>query len=190
MAKFLFKKGHIVSEETRRRISIANTGKKRTKEMNMASSLRTKGRIGTRLGSKASPETIEKLRISHTGKKQSRETCEKRNKKISGKNCYMWKGGISKIKGYASFISRKREIRKRNNGGNHTMAEWELLKKQYNNTCPCCHKSEPFIGQRHLYLTEDHIIPLIKGGSDNIENIQPLCGNCNNKKRTNIIKYE
>lgn len=71
----------------------------------------------------------------------------------------------------------------------HTYGEWELLKIQYNHTCPCCKLSEPFIGQRSLNLTEDHIIPLSKGWSDLIENIQPLCLSCNIKKHTRIIKY-
>ena len=33
-----------------------------------------------------------------------------------------------------------------------------------------------------MFLELDHIIPLSKGGTDNIENKQALCGKCNNKK--------
>lgn len=68
--------------------------------------------------------------------------------------------------------------------GSHNIGEWEYLKKQYGYTCPSCKKTEP-----NIKLTEDHIIPLIKGGSNFIENIQPLCQSCNSIKHTKIIKY-
>lgn len=70
--------------------------------------------------------------------------------------------------------------------GRHSEGEWETVKAQYNWTCPRCGKSEP-----EIKLTEDHIIALSKGGSDNIENIQPLCAPCNASKGNRISqKYE
>jgi len=85
----------------------------------------------------------------------------------------------------AYLIKMRHEYRKRGNDGLHTFFEWENLKAQYNWTCPCCHKSEP-----DVILTEDHIIPVSKGGSNNIENIQPLCRSCNSRKHTEIVKFK
>ncbi len=104
---------------------------------------------------------------------------------LSGENHHWWKGGITKQKGYYSFKEIRRKIQKLNNGGSHTLSDWQILKAQYNWTCPACRRKEP-----EIKLTEDHIIPTSKGGSDNIENIQPLCVSCNTKKMTKIIKYE
>lgn len=97
---------------------------------------------------------------------------------------HLWKGGISKEKTYKSFIQQRREVRKRNNGGSHTLVEWEALKMKYRYMCLCCKLSEP-----EIRLTEDHIIPISKGGSDDISNIQPLCRSCNSIKRAEIISY-
>lgn len=65
--------------------------------------------------------------------------------------------------------------------GSHTLQEWKDLCKQSNFKCTCCGKKKK--------LTEDHIIPLSKGGSNSISNIQPLCQRCNSSKRTKIIDY-
>lgn len=82
------------------------------------------------------------------------------------------------------YWHRRYKARKQNAEGSHTFGEWELLKKQYGFTCPCCGRKEP-----KIRLSEDHIIPLKKGGSDYIENIQPLCVSCNVKKNVKVIYY-
>lgn len=55
--------------------------------------------------------------------------------------------------------------------------EWEQIKKDFKYMCAICGKKEP-----EIKLTIDHIIPVSKGGSNLIENIQPLCRLCNSIK--------
>lgn len=84
---------------------------------------------------------------------------------------------------------RQERVRKANANGSHTNKEWEELKKAYDWRCARCGKKEPFLDLIYPWLTVDHIIPLIKGGSDYITNIQPLCIRCNDIKGTRIIRY-
>ena len=83
------------------------------------------------------------------------------------------------------FLNSQYRARKRKAEGSYAFGEWELLKKQYGYRCPSCGRPES-----EIKLTPDHIIPLSKGGSNYIENIQPLCRSCNCKKHTNMKKYQ
>lgn len=133
-------------------------------------------------GKKQTKEVLDKLSIIRKGKKPW-------NKGLKGYKAgplhYRWKGGQTKEERNFQKLKRNRVIKRlKIESLSHTFGEWELLKKQYGHTCPSCKISEP-----EIKLTIDHIIPLSRGGSDLIENIQPLCLKCNLKKHTKIVKF-
>lgn len=117
----------------------------------------------------------------NVGKKRTEEEKKERSLSQMGEKHWNWKGGYKN----ELWQKRQRRIRELGSEGFHTLAEWETLKANYNWICPSCYRKEP-----EIKLTTDHIVPLIKGGSHNIENIQPLCKSCNSKKYIKVIKYE
>lgn len=66
-------------------------------------------------------------------------------------------------------------------GGSFTAEEWIALCNKYDNKCLCCGEKKK--------LTADHVIPVSKGGTSNIDNIQPLCKSCNSSKSTKEVDY-
>ena len=65
--------------------------------------------------------------------------------------------------------------------GTHTQTEFDELCEKYGGRCLACGKVTK--------LTPDHIVPISQGGSDTIDNIQPLCGSCNESKGARTIDY-
>lgn len=121
--------------------------------------------------------------------------CEVCNKVISfgAKNCKQhsaltgdknprWKGGDRKA--LAVVAQQKREAMKKGNGGSYTLEEWNNLLERCEHMCLCCKRTEP-----EVKLTVDHIMPISKGGRNDIQNIQPLCFSCNARKNAKHIDY-
>jgi len=108
--------------------------------------------------------------------------------KMFGEKNHKWKGGVtvgvSNRQKYFLGKRHERRARIKNVGGKYSTQEWEILKKKYNYTCLCCLKKEP-----EIKLSVDHITPISKGGSNSIENIQPLCKPCNLRKHTKETDY-
>lgn len=82
-----------------------------------------------------------------------------------------------KVRGW----QHQRRARLRGNGGSYTEAEWQSLCEKFGHRCLGCGQQKP--------LTIDHVIPLVQGGPNTIENIQPLCKSCNSRKRHRMIDY-
>jgi 5-methylcytosine-specific restriction endonuclease McrA len=59
-------------------------------------------------------------------------------------------------------------------GEHFTLEEWEALLERLGGSCLACGSLEE--------LTVYHVVPLSLGGSNRIDNVQPLCDTCNNAK--------
>lgn len=82
------------------------------------------------------------------------------------------------------YHTKLRKARKRGAEGLYTLQDWLNLKNKYNFSCLKCGQQEP-----NIKLTVDHIIPLSRGGTNYITNIQPLCNICNSSKGTKTIDF-
>lgn len=78
-------------------------------------------------------------------------------------------------------VNRRRAL-KASAEGSHTVEEWLALCEHHEHRCLAC-------GRDDRPLTRDHVVPLIAGGTDYIDNIQPLCKPCNSSKGTNVIDF-
>ena len=77
--------------------------------------------------------------------------------------------------------ARLRRARVNGQDAHFTNEEWENLKALYGNVCLACFAETT--------LEPDHIQPIARGGTDTIDNIQPLCRPCNISKKTKTIDY-
>jgi 5-methylcytosine-specific restriction endonuclease McrA len=66
------------------------------------------------------------------------------------------------------------------NPGMHTEGQWRAVLEGMEYCCALC-------GRGDVPMTKDHIVPVSKGGSNDISNIQPLCKPCNSGKRDRIL---
>jgi 5-methylcytosine-specific restriction endonuclease McrA len=76
---------------------------------------------------------------------------------------------------------RRRSSKHGVSGDHYTASQFQDLRIQTGNICLCCGEKKK--------LTADHVIPLSRGGSDAIDNIQPLCLSCNDRKALQTVDY-
>lgn len=86
----------------------------------------------------------------------------------------------SKNKEHYSTLNRNYKARKKNSEGKHTVKDIRELFVSQNGICNGCGVTLETTGKNKYHV--DHIIPLIKGGSNYPSNLQLLCPSCNTSK--------
>lgn len=74
-----------------------------------------------------------------------------------------------------------RRARKANADGRVTAADWREVLAILGRACLACASDDP--------PTQDHVVPLSRGGLHHPTNLQPLCRRCNEKKQARTIDY-
>lgn len=78
--------------------------------------------------------------------------------------------------------TRNRRAKVAGISGEHVTPEQiEELYGESDGVCPACSKNTK--------LTVDHIVPIARGGSNSIDNLQLICGRCNSSKGTKIVDW-
>lgn len=95
--------------------------------------------------------------------------------------CRKWKQANREL---VRAAGHRRRARLSESVENYTPEEWAALKAAVDYTCLMCGRQEP-----EIKLTVDHIVPVSKGGSNGIQNVQPLCRECNNIKHARLMDF-
>lgn len=75
------------------------------------------------------------------------------------------------------MLKRRYQLRKLQLPSTLTLIEWEAIKAGFNQCCVYCN-------QHSERLTQEHIIPVSKGGAYTADNIVSACPSCNSRKHT------
>jgi len=166
-------KGRVVSDETKRKIGLANRGIwvefkcdncKKQNEEKQSHYKKSKRHYCNR-----------ECQKQHTKKIPYHEQNAYRGIRAEGESKQVYhRRYVETHKERISHLKARRYARERDAEGSHSLEEWQQLKIKHKGKCAMCEKD--------TQLTKDHIIALSNGGSDYISNIQPLCRSCNSKK--------
>ncbi len=107
---------------------------------------------------------------------------EQNREEVTARRKEWVENNLEKVKQFKANNSRKRRAARHESRDNFTAIEFKELCERYGSRCLSC-------GAVDVALEADHVVPLTRGGSDDIDNIQPLCGTCNRSKFVKIVDY-
>ena len=103
---------------------------------------------------------------------------DRNREKAIAKTLAWMQANPEKAKKNAAQSGRAHRARKAGASGAHTFHQWTSLLKSYHRQCVYCGKPA---------TTRDHLIPLVKGGTNDIGNIVPACHRCNASKNDTTL---
>jgi len=107
---------------------------------------------------------------------QKQREYRKRNPDKANERWEKWyEENPEKIRLKGLINDQKRIARERGLVADLTREQWQEIKSFYDNRCVYC-------GNKFERLTQDHIIPVTKGGGYTFSNIVPACRSCNSRK--------
>jgi 5-methylcytosine-specific restriction endonuclease McrA len=108
-------------------------------------------------------------------KEASRRYCKKYPEKVNA-NAKRWReNNPEKFK----ILCARRTARERSMEGDFTLEEWNSKLEEYNYRCAYCGCE-----LNTETITIDHMIPIVRGGTNYIDNLVPACRSCNSRKHT------
>lgn len=165
--------------------------KRKLERKERSEEMRKEKRIARRRTGMSRKEYIESIKLSPE-EKTSRQNISRKASYDRNKEGYLQQrkqklaslppDAVEQHKKRQQHWNKVRKYQERGAEGKHTLAEWEALKKRCGYRCQRCKKKEP-----EVELTRDHIVPISKGGTNYIGNIQPLCKSCNSKKWAHAV---
>lgn len=127
-------------------------------------------------------------RVEYTRKKSAESYCRNRDKVLARSKEQYQKNktrrrAVAKVWDVAHRQNKRQAwkrwfSRKRANtpdGKGLTVKEWTAILGAYNYRCAYC-------GRQGVELTQDHVIPVSRGGADSQSNVVPACRSCNCQK--------
>jgi hypothetical protein len=108
------------------------------------------------------------------------KSIENRIQERSEKSSKARTSALSKWGNNTNQAKRSERLTEARKKATHTKDEWEEMRLFFGECVKCGNKED---------LVKDHIIPIYQGGSDGLDNLQPLCRKCNASKGADSTDY-
>lgn len=136
----------------------------------------------------ANPEKQKAAKVAWYEKQENKERTSKKTKEWKLLNPEKIKEARRKFRENNPLTFRIRSANRKalilKSGGKVAAKDWQEVLEKYGTAClnpKCPDPSKP--------VTMDHVIPLVKGGKHDKDNLQPLCLSCNSSKGAKTIDY-